>query len=260
MRRLAVPLTLALLGSALALSGGCAIDLGSGQLRRETRTVEAARSLKVSGGFRVDVRKGASAAIVETDDNLIGDVLLENERGRIVLRWRDEMKAYEPSEGVRVELVLPELTEVRVSGDSEVTVDSFVSESITMEASDGSRIVASEVIANEVSLSLSGDSRADFGLVDIDVLTCTASGSSRLKAAGTGSQLHLSLRDASAAELSALSTANVRLDAAGESKASLSASEKLAVEATGESKVVYRGTPQELTIEEDERSTVRPTS
>lgn len=261
MRRIAVPLALLVLGTGLVLSGGCAVDAGSGLVRSEGRAIEASGSLDVSGAFQVQVTKGSSSsATVETDDNLIGEVLLETEGDRLVLRWKDQLKAYEPSEGVKVKLVLPELFEVRASGASEVKVDSLVSESVTMIARGGSRIAASELIANEVSLSLSDDSTAHFQLVDVDVLTCAASGSSRLEATGNGSHLNLSLSGASQAELSGLSTAEVRLDAAGESRAHLSASEALSVEATGESRVVYRGTPKDLRVEESGNSTVRPTS
>jgi Putative auto-transporter adhesin, head GIN domain len=248
---------------------GCSVRTGSGIIETETRQVEAATAIDVCCGFEVSVETGkAASAKITTDTELLEKVEVEEVDGRLVLGWDDDFTVYQPSHGVKIQLVLPELTSltasggskieaseitgesstIELSGGSSLSLESCEVESLTVEASGASTLELGEVTAPALELNLSGDSVCSIEGLSSETLTVTAAGGSSVTAAGIGDELELDASGASQMDLIELAARRVSATASGSSTLVVDARERLEIDASGGSSVKYRREPPELVV------------
>jgi len=198
--------------------------IGSGNVVAEEFDLSGFDQVEVSSAFDVEIRQGdAFSVVVRVDDNVKPylDVVRQGSTLRIGL------KPFSLS-GVsaltlEAEVTMPALTGLELSGASDVSVTDFKStEPLYVEVSGAS--------------SLRGDIEA--GGVRFDV-----SGASDVKLSGSGEDLVMGVSGASSADLADFPVADADIEVSGASSASVNVSGRLDVEASGASRVRYRGSP-----------------
>lgn len=167
MRRAGVFLLIALMGLAL-LSGQPALagdvfglfgggERGSGEIATEVREVESFDRIKIDGSTDVFVTIGEEQSVsVTTDDNLL-DNIETRVRGRHTLLISSHGN-YRSRRGVRVDITVPELTSVRISGSGDADIVGLKGGAFEIDISgSGDVTVEGEVDEIEINIEGSGD-------------------------------------------------------------------------------------------------------
>jgi hypothetical protein len=149
---------------SICVLASCRFKTGSGHIISETRNPGLFSGLSVSGGFEVEIKKGASAQVLlEADDNLMGYIETTVSGQQLNIRLRDIHNLRHAH--LKVFITAPEINNIKASAGSEVTVMDNLSstQKIRLQVSSGSNIKtaldAPEVIAESSSgaeMTLSG--------------------------------------------------------------------------------------------------------
>ena len=163
-RRLVLP---SLLVAALVFAGCISIEVdgdgfgngehGSGILATENRSVASFTQVRVSGALRVEVATGPLAVEVTFDDDLINNLDTTVVGNEIRISCRDCSQ----SSASFVRVSAPTIDRIKISG--------------------ASRVTATDIVGEELTLELSGASRIDID-GEVDSLRIDGSGASRIKA------------------------------------------------------------------------------
>jgi hypothetical protein len=197
-----VLLVLVCLGASLTLSG-CAEKEGSGVEASETRDVEAFSRIELNGQADVIVTIGGQQTMtVRADDNLLGDINTEVEDSTLEISQTGNVDL-QPRAGITIEIALPNLDEVEVSGSGNVTV-----------------------------------SRIDGGTLRIEV-----SGSGDVEATGQVEQVEADLSGSGELRLAQLVARNASIDVSGSGDAHVHATNSLAASVSGSGTITYAGNP-----------------
>ena len=171
----------ALVVASFLVAAGCdSVKQGSGVESTETRDVGDFNRISVSGQTDVEVTIGATQTVtVRGDDNLISNVELETDDGELDISEEDGLDL-RPAVGLTVEIVVPQLEGVSISGSADTQINGLsggvfraeVSGSGSVEAVgdinraeaevSGSGVVRFErLIAREVEANVSGSGSID---------------------------------------------------------------------------------------------------
>jgi Putative auto-transporter adhesin, head GIN domain len=179
-------LSAVVIGSVLLVrSGGSSTSStlkGSGVTRTEIRHVGPFTAVDLAGANDVTVRVGGQRSLtVRGDDNLLPYVTTTVTAGRLVVGQSGSFSTHSP---MSVEVGVPSLDSVRLSGSGIITVDGVRRDRFTVDVpGSGVLTVAGTVTSLNASLSGSGDVR----LRDLAARNVTASlaGSGRLEVNAT---------------------------------------------------------------------------
>jgi hypothetical protein len=213
------------------------IRRGSGDVVTREFDLTGFDKVEVSHAFTVDIREGDSFSVVVGIDNNLVEYLRVEKRGGTLKIGLDTRRNYISSHGT-AEVTMPELTGLEVSGASTLTVGGFEStRDLTIEMSGAS--------------GLSGD-------IECGDARFRVSGSSNVTLRGAAEDLILDVSGASSVDLSAFPVADANVEVSGASAATVNASGRLDVAASGASNVKYLGSPTLGTIDSSGGSSVEP--
>ena len=165
---------------------------GSGDLKTETRQVDSFDKISLSGSYDIFVRVGEEQTVSLTfDDNLLD--LIETDVRRNTLRiYSDE--SFSSHRSCRVEITVPSLSDVSISGSGSVKVTNLSGEEFSLSISgSGDAEIDGNVVELSISVSGSGDvDTRNLEAEDADVRVAgsgdvTVYASKRLKAHVSGS-------------------------------------------------------------------------
>ena len=164
-------------------SGGTSSTIqGSGVEATQARSLPPFSSIDLAGSNRVTVRVGGEqSVVVQADDNLIEHVTTEVRGGELVV---SETGSYATASPMVVDVTVPELDSVTLSGSGIVAVDDVNAESFVVRAP-GSGILRVSGTATALDASLVGSS--DIQLQDLVAQDAKASvsGSGRMQVHAT---------------------------------------------------------------------------
>lgn len=210
-------------GSVLA---SCQFTTGSGEIVSETRTVDSFDGISVSGGFDVEIRTGASpAVVVEADDNIIK--YIETEVSGRTLKIRTKRNRSLNNVHMKVFITASTLKSISASASADVEVQDVLMNpsKISFRASSGASI-NSEIDTPEAEAVASSGS------------TISLQGKTRNYKAGASSGSGIRSRE--------LLSENSRVTASSGSSVTVHASVTLSIRASSGSDVDYYG-PASLT-------------
>jgi hypothetical protein len=227
------------------LAGCCAIPLpglsitGSGDVVTLEEDITEFDEVDVSHAFEVDITQGEDfLVVVRVDDNL-------REYLRVVKRGSTLVIGLEPGRPLNVrratleaEVTMPELTGIELSGASHVTITGFESPKPLEVDASGASELRGDIEAGDARFHVSGASRVTLR-GSADDLTIDGSGASRV-------------------DLSDFDVLDADIELSGASRATVRASGRLDVRASGASHVSYAGSPTLGDIDTSGASTVRP--
>ncbi len=157
-RLLLKSMSLALCGIALLLQG-CGLNLdfvgikGSGVQATKTFDVESFDQVEFSGSGQYNVKCGEAQSVsVSFDDNLIDFVDVGVENGKLKLAVTE---SYSSSTGLVVNITVPELKLVEVSGAGTAKITNYTGEKLAIDISGAATIVA-EGTTNTIDVEASG--------------------------------------------------------------------------------------------------------
>ena len=132
-----------------------------------------------------------------------------------------------------------------MSGTSKISLENFRSESINATASGVSKFKTLEVNAGELCATLSGTS--SFSLSgEIRKVSADMQGATSLSLKGTGNELTVSGRGTAVVDAEKFTVKDASLNLSGVSGASVTVTEKLETETSGNSRIDYYGRPKSV--------------
>lgn len=196
-------------------------DVGPYQDDKRTFGMTNFDRLDMGSAFIITVQAGTEFQIIaEGDRRNLDDLDVYTRNGTLYARYHNSRsRKYETS----FTIVMPTLRGVSFSGASQSTINGFDN-------------------LNELDIQLSGASKGQFALQAREV-DLTLSGASNLELNGEGVEMEADLAGASTLKAFSYPVKTADLNVSGASNASVSVSGTLDVEASGASKVRYRGTP-----------------
>jgi hypothetical protein len=144
----------------------------------ESRDLPPFEGVELAGSNDVTVRVGGEqSVVVHADDDLI-DRVLTDVRGRLLVIDNEEGN-YTASTPMRVEITVPSLDEVTLSGSGAVSVSDVVADELTVSLS-GSGAVDASGTADRIAVTVSGSGDAQLGAVVARDARAVVSGSGRI--------------------------------------------------------------------------------
>jgi hypothetical protein len=197
---------------------------GSGDIVTEEQDLSGFDELRVSHSFQVDVKRGEAFRVVtHVDENAI-DYLVVEKKGDTLRIGLDSDYNYTMNDTtLEAEVIMPELTGVRLSGSSDAAISGFASNDPFSADLSGSSTLRGELESGDASFDVSGSSGVNLTGAAQD-LTIDASGSSDI-------------------DLSAFPVFDAKVDASGSSTVTVKPGGTLDVDASGASNVYYLGEP-----------------
>jgi hypothetical protein len=194
------------------------------------RTYTESGFTKVSAGatFTVKITQGTSYSIkAKGCSNDLNDLRIENSQGQLEI----EFNGYRNDRyRVDLEITMPFLTSINLSGAAKGTVTGFSPQSTFMRAvMSGTATCTINDIPDLVAADLSGAAELSLHGATTD-LVANLSGTSRLNAYGTTAD-------------------DVDLSTSGTAKAYVQARQSLVVIASGDSRIYYKGNPSNLQVD-----------
>lgn len=203
---------------------------GSGTIVTEDREVATVRAIDMEGGnYRVVVNRGPVESLsITSDDNIVDELTTEVDGETLKIFWGDgnvfSAWRVDPTEDVLVELILPELVGIDMSGASDIE--------------------ATGVAGEALSVSITGSGDVTLIDLDVDTLTVDIEGSGDIEADGTASNQEIDIDGSGRIHADNLAGRTARVSVSGSGDATLNVSEALDVEIDGSGTVEYYGDPE----------------
>ncbi|MCE7989125.1 MAG: DUF2807 domain-containing protein [Caldilinea sp. CFX5] len=233
----------------MLLFSGCALAAvrGSGNIVQENRPVSDFEQVEVCCGMQLVLTQGDDVQLtLAGDDNILPEIETIVRRGTLTVRYRTNfgrlnLRLNRP---VIVNLQMPTIHGVTISGGGSLETERLETDRITFEFSGGSQGTINDLQAENANLSTSGGGEVTIDHIDLDTLNLDMSGGGRTTIAGGAiTNQRISLSGGSHYDGVAVEGETATLDVSGGAAASVWAAERLVVQASGGSQVEYTGNP-----------------
>jgi hypothetical protein len=234
MRAAAAVSAVALLSACVALTG-CTIVRGSGDITTEERSVSGFDSILVQGGGFVEIIQGDEEGLTITaDENLLEYIDTEVRGTTLEITIREQTTQVMPSEPIRYEVRLRELSDVKLDGSVELIAEGLQADDLVIDSDGSAGVEISDLEADSVEFTVSGSGES---AIDGEV------GEQELSVSGSGSFNN-----------GDLATESTRVSISGSGEATVWATDELEIDVSGSGSVSYYGSPtvtQNLSGSED---------
>lgn len=254
-RRILICLPLVIIMSISMVISGCDVLTGSGQLTTQDMEYADFTKIEVGYAFDVEITRANSYLVRITIDEELYEYLVVDQRGdTLYIRMKPN---YIYANATRKALItLPDLHGLELSGASKGNISGFSSShSMDFELSGASQMDISDMTAGDVSLDLSGASKAS-GRIDIADGMFDLSGASSLELVGSANDIDIDASGASRVGFSDFSVFDIDIDLSGASSATIDVSGRLDCSLSGASRLYYTGNPTLGSIETSGGSTI----
>lgn len=220
---------------------------GSGEIITEEREVGPFTGVDISGGVDVDVTYGGSQSVELTSDHNIVAIIETTVRDGVLFVRSDE--SYSPSEGVQLEITVPVIELIDVSGSSDVTVHGVPLEANRLDLFrvdiSGSADVATDWMeANRMEIEVSGSGSLMMNKLDIDATAIDISGSGDVVLTGAGEKLDAEVSGSGNVIADRFEVEEADVEVRGSGDMRLHATDILRATISGSGEVLYRGRPK----------------
>jgi hypothetical protein len=197
---------------------------GSGNVVTQEEPISGFDKVDISQSFEVDISQGENfSVIIRVDDNLVEHLQVVKQDNTLKIGLKPNRNYTASNATLEAEVTMPELTGLDLSGASQATIAGFKS-------------------SNDLSVDLSGSSSL-VGDIEAAKISFDLSGGSDANVSGSGQEATIDVAGGSQIDLSNFPVAEVTVNAAGGSTATVNASGKLNADASGSSQIYYLGDP-----------------
>lgn len=194
---------------------------GEGEPVSQNRDASGFKGINVSGGFAVEVTQGGKEGVrIEAQENLLNSIQTEVKNGVLHIYTSDNITS---SKSMKAYITIRELNSVDISGGVKVTGNSTFK-------------------ANSFNLDMSGGSKVQLAL-DTKKLEMDMSGASKVTLTGVADEVRMDMSGASKVDAADLEARRVWVEASGASTLKVFAKNELSINASGATKVAYKGDP-----------------
>jgi len=206
------------------LAGGDERVSGTGRIVTEEFNIRGFSRIDVSHAFQVEVIRSSSYKVeVRIDDNLREHLRIEKRGETLVIALKPYRSYNLHNATMEAEVHMPDLRGIEASGASDVRISGFSS-------------------GQDFEADLSGASYLDGEITARDV-RIEVSGASRVRLQGEAEDLSLDVSGASNLDLEDFPVQDADIELSGASEAEVVLSGTLDIEASGASRLYFRGTP-----------------
>ncbi len=200
--------------------------------------VESFNGVAVGDDFIVDIRKGEEFKVVLSGEEIyIQEVDVVNDGGLLRIGFdKEKFKIKKKNRGIEVEIVTPELDEIRVSGVCKTYINDF-------ELS-GLKLVCTGVSVTELDIQVN------------ESLEVELQDAAKMTLEGTGKNLQVRMEGAAELDAFYYEAENVEISARGACNAGVYASQSLDASSSGNTEILYKGNPETTTFDEGTGSTI----
>ncbi len=243
--------TLLVTASLLAVLTGCSNSdrsiVGSGNLTTQEMDFTDFTKLEISHVFQAKVARANSCSIsITVDDNLLEYVVVRKS-GNTLHIYLEGGYTYIGTTKL-VEITMPEIDKLRLSGASRAEISGFrSSDRLEFEASGVSSLDIDDLKAGDTSFEILSGSNVSGG-IEIASGKFNVSNGSTIDLEGFASDISIEATGASHANLANLSVSNATVKMNGASTVTVNASSTVDGDVSGASRLIYLGNPT-LTIE-----------
>lgn len=196
---------------------------GNGELETETRQLASFDALATSGNFDVTIVQGEGPiAVVTAESNLLQHIETKVDRGTLQLNTVND-QCISPQERVRIEITVPSLAGVLLSGSGTLTSDTFLVSTFNAE--------------------LTGSGSIDLRLTGQDV-TATVGGSGQMVLAGSTRESSLTITSSGSLDALQMPSETCRATVRGSGDLFLHCDSLLIAEITSSGDIWYTGNPE----------------
>lgn len=197
---------------------------GNGHIISELRTVSAAKKIKLSGSYDVELSKGSTSVKIEADDNILPYILTEEEDGWLVIKSK-ELINLRPTNHIKVYISTDELDAVSIAGSGNIIgKDKFTG-------------------GDKLNLKIAGS-----GDINIEVNTPSVkseiAGSGNIIIAGETKDEEIHIAGHGDYKGDNLKAENAEIHIAGSGNVKVFADSKLVIHIAGSGSVFYKGNPK----------------
>ncbi len=219
-----------LVGALALVALGCEpVVFGNGKIETAQTELPSFVRVAVGGDVNLTVSVGEGTALTLTgEENIVPQYEVVVRDDTLMIEPKQLISLHQTKQIV-ASISIPRLEGIEVSGASEVTADSLVSDTaVNLETSGSAKIKAGEIVAPRVEIG--------------------ASGASEVEARGTTKSLEIDASGASKVVASALASEVLVVSASGSAKVGARASQEARGSASGSSEVVVEGAPERRQI------------
>ncbi len=229
-------------GAALAFTACSSFDReavrGSGDVVTRSYEVGDFDRIRVSRALEVSITPGDTYSVkLSADDNIVEHISVDRRGDTLVLDVDDDVSLRRATH--HFDITMPDLDGVELHGAAGAELSDLT-------------------LSGGLELDLSGASELDGAGIDVDLLRLDLSGASEIRLDGVGEQADVHASGASFVELRDLTVADAKVELHGASKANITATDHLAADLSGISKLRYGGDPELGRIETSGGSDVAP--
>ncbi|NEX64001.1 GIN domain-containing protein [Noviherbaspirillum galbum] len=224
-------------------------ESNSGTAVSENRSVPASVTMvEVRGNIDLRMRQAAAPAMVmRYQPRLKPKVTLSQDGTRLLIETEKESWTLGRAATPVVELNLPALRELGISGSGDADVRGFKGESLQLSLA-GSGNAKFEGQYREVTVSVSGSGNLKMDAGASDNLEFSLAGSGEATVTGSGKSLALNIAGSGAFNGKQLKVASARITSAGSGSASVNAASAIAVSSVGSGDVSVYGNPAQRSV------------
>lgn len=234
------------IGIASALSGCAGGQIiqkfvsGSGKLVTNTLDFAGFNGVEVTNAFEAEISRADTFSVtVTTDDNLFQYVEVRKSGSTLVVGLKPGIAFIHSTQ--RIEINMPELRAVTVSGAAHASVSGFsTANSVEMGASGASTLELDNLKFGNADMVVSGASRVT-GSIEIAGGSMVISGASTVELTGSGQTVRLDVSGAGSARLADFPVVNADTTVSGASNAAVTLSGRLDADVSGASRLTYGG-------------------
>jgi hypothetical protein len=202
---------------------------------KETRTVESFSGIDADSGFNVYLyQDGKSEVVVESDSTLIQHIETNVKNGVLKIRLKKNVVR---TKTLNVHVHFDKLNMIKASGGGDIIGKTILKQNKLVINSSGGSDVSIEVYANEIEANMSGG-------VDLDI-------------SGTTNSFNINASGGSDVNAFDLKSANAKVNASGGCDVEIFATQKIDIDASGASDVVFSGNPKLVNINKSGASDVK---
>lgn len=188
------------------------------------------RGVEIGGAFEVHLKKSPTFFVTaQGEEEDLENLQFDIDKGVLEVTFKDSHRSWKFNwknnhRDVVLQIGLPELKEAEFTGAAKLLMSGFNNE-------------------EDIKLYFSGAAKGIVEDLDVEKFSVELSGAAKLKASGKSVKLNVCGSGASSFEGFPFTTRDADIDLSGASKAEVSIKNSLKVDASGASKVVFKGNP-----------------
>lgn len=252
--------------SACGLAPGNVIR-GSGRVASETRSASGFNEIEVCCGMQLILSQGQSETLeIEAEDNILPEIVSEVSGSKLSLHFDNPsgMKSYRLTRPVRILVSAVEIRGLVVSGGgnleagpvesdqlsldlsggSKAELQTLAADRLEVEVSGGGRFSVQDLQASTVSLDLSGGSSASIQSLGGESLELEATGGGTVDVDGSVTSQSISLSGGADYQAADLESQEAEIRMTGGGQAAVWVNESLDADLSGGARLEYFGSPQ----------------